>query len=573
MRSRSGNPISALVRVLLVCCLCIPVWLVFSPSASTADARPAPGEIGVSRAHDAGAVPSARHAAKQKKHKHKHRHRPHRRPVRPPVPSDPGVGSPTQPPTGSDPGVGSPPQPPAEQAPPVDPPTDTSPIPDSGSIAVPSETFVPLEAGQFPQPAGAACADNSKHIGVPSPAATTISAALAAATTGTTVHVRSGNYTENQGEWFALTMNVANVCLVSDGGPVAISAAGGQAYGLLISADDSVVEGIELRGFSYNISLGDGDRTQRRVTLENVSVSSPAGAGREGVVAYPDHRNLVGQPPVLDGLLMRNVRIEGTDIGISCNAGPCEHWWLDRVSVTGRSGSQDSGADTFAIESGRQIAVVDSVFTTSAADGIDTKATDVLVLRCQVRDASRNGIKLWFGGDVINSVVDGSGADASLVGDGAGRYRYLHNLVTRHDPGGTGYVGTWGYDTNAALQVEFTNTIFAGNATGGLYIDDSGQVSFTNNLFSDPGAKLLDYRGSVTPISAGGLAALQSGGLGSGNVLGSPGFVNRAARDYHTVASSPARNGAAAVSTLGTDLYRNARVAGPRADIGPAESP
>ena len=562
MRTAAGNVVGALVRALVACCLCIPVWYAFQLTATAADGQSPRSVVAASHSHSGAAGASARHKVKRgKKHKHKHKHR-KPRPVIPapvPHPSAPPVDEPSPPPD-------APPQP-------TDPPAGTVPIPDSGSIAFPGETFVPLEMGQFARPAAAACADNSRHIEVPSASAATISAGLAAATPGTTVHVKSGSYSENQGDWFSLAMDVANVCLVSDGGPVVLSAASGQTYGLIVSADDSVVEGIELRGFSYNISLGDGDRTQRAVTLENMVVGSPAGAWREGIIAYPDHRSLPGQPPTLDGLLLRNVRIAGTDLGISCNAGPCQHWWLDHVSVTGRSGSQDSGSDTFAVESGRQIAVVDSVFTTSAADGIDTKATDVLVLRCQVRDASRNGIKLWSGGDVINSVVDGSGADASLVGDGAGRYRYLHDLVTRHDPDGSGYVGTWGYDTNAALSVEFTNTIFSGNAAGGLFVDSNGQVNLANNLFSDTGSTLLDYRGSITLIDAGGLSTLRASGLGSGNLLGSPGFVDRSARDYHTTASSPARDSAAAAVSLGTDLYGNARVAGALADIGPAESP
>ncbi|MDP4014369.1 MAG: choice-of-anchor Q domain-containing protein [Candidatus Nanopelagicales bacterium] len=437
-------------------------------------------------------------------------------------------------------------------------------------------TFVPLEVSAFPRKAAKSCADNTRIVNVPSSRARTIAQGLSAATPGTTVRVRAGTYTEQPGEWFALELAKNNICLRSRGGRVVIRAASGQRYGLLLSGSSTVIQGIKLKGFSSGISLGAAEgSTQRRVTIQGVVVVA-RGAWRDGIVAYTDNRGSPGgrQPPAVDGLLLNNVRVRGTDIGIACNAGPCAHWWLDHVRVKGRVSSEDSGADTFAIEEGRQIAIVDSKFVTASADGIDTKANDVLVFRSAVYNAARNAIKLWRGGDVINTVVDGSGADAALVGDAAGRYRYAHVIVTRHDPGGSGYVGTWGYDGNPALRLEIVNSILSNNASGGLYVPSTAgtSVNIRRNLFSDRGEKLLDAGGTVYMITSSGLSDASAAGYGSGNQIGSPQFVKRAAHNYATAAGSRARDAAVSIPALKADFLGRPRVLGPGPDIGAVES-
>ncbi len=384
-------------------------------------------------------------------------------------------------------------------------------------------TFVPLEMRGFPGPTAGSCADNRRVIQVPSTAARTITAALARATPGTVVRVAAGRYRENPSSWFALEMSTANVCLVSVGGPAVVTAAPGQNYGLLLTASDTVVRGLTLNGFRAGISLGaSAGATQRRVSIEDVVVRGRTQGWSEGIVAYPDHRELRGRPPVVDGLLLRRVQVLDTVLGISCNAGPCVHWWLDGVRVVGRGGSEDSGADAFAVEEGRQIVLVGSTFARVSADGIDTKAADVVVLRCLVRDVGRNAIKLWRGGDVIDSAIDGSGADAALVGDAAGRYRYFRLSLTRHAPGGNGYVGTWGYDAQDPIRLEIIGSRFGGNSSGGLYVPavPGTSVALSNNLFADRGTKLLDWGGRrLFMTTPEGVAGLQAAGFGWGNRL------------------------------------------------------
>lgn len=440
-------------------------------------------------------------------------------------------------------------------------------------------TSVALELDRFPRPTDEACADNTDVIDVG--AGDSIAEAIARARPGTLVRVAPGTYTESRGDSIALTWDTPDVCLVSAGEEqVVIVPAPQQKYGISIAGDDTVISGVTLRGFDAGIGLDPGEgNTQHRVTIERVVVEEPAGESRDGIVAYTDNRAAPGTPLTVDGLLLLDVVVRGTDVAISCNAGPCAHWWLEGVEVVGRRASESSGADAFAIEEGRQIVVANSVLSGASADGIDTKASDVVVWGSRVLDVARNGVKLWRGGDVINSVVDGTGADASLVGDQPGRYRYVHTLVTHHGvPGDEQYVGAWGYDVTAAdtagFDIEFVNCIFTENATGGLYFPVAAAVSFRNTIFGDAGAdtKLVDLSGELLMATPEGLAALERGGRGRSNHLGDPAFADLGARTYVTRGASPARDAAERVAGLDVDLGGRLRAAGRGPDIGPVES-
>ncbi|MBI2706533.1 MAG: hypothetical protein HYX32_14765 [Actinobacteria bacterium] len=459
--------------------------------------------------------------------------------------------------------------------PPGPTPTTTVPPPGTTGPRPLPPTFVPLEIAQFARPAAEACADNRTVVDVAN--GQSIAAAMNAAAPGTTIRVAAGTYVESAGEPTALTWSTPNLCVVASGGPVVLRSALNQKYGIEITGDDTVIEGITLRGFEAAISLNAaGGATQRRVTIQDVGIEDMTGPQRDGIVAYGDNRGEPNDPPTVDGLLLLGVQVSGTDVGVSCNAGPCAHWWIERTTITGRTQSGGSGADTFAIEEGRQIAVVDSTMKNAGADGIDTKADDVVVFGARVLDAQRNGVKLWRGGDVIDTVVDGTGADASLVGDRAGRYRYLHTLIAHHgQPGDTQYVGWWGYDSpnEPGMRIEIVNSIFWQNATGGLFAPATADVSIRNSMFADGGAKLLDLSdGTLYDTSPAGLTALERSGRGARNLLAEPQFVSPARPDYGTLAGSRARDAGEPTAGLLRDLGGRPRVAGAGPDIGPTES-
>lgn len=431
-------------------------------------------------------------------------------------------------------------------------------------------TFVPLEIERFPRPADESCVDNTSVVRVTSAAA--LAGAIDDATPGTTVLVAPGTYTVNPEEYVALAWSTDNVCLRGEGGQAVIQAADGQSYGLETTGNDTVIDRITLRGFEAGISLGrDGGDTQQRVTIQRTIVEAMIGGFRDGIVAYGDNRQEPGSPPVLDGLLLLDVTVDSADLAVSCNSGPCAHWWLDRTKIHARADGDDTGADAFAVEEGRQIVVVDSTISGASGDGIDAKATDVVVSATRVFDVERNGIKLWHGGDVINTVVDGTGADAALVGENAARYRYVHVLVTHHAVGDFGYVGTWGYDAGDPVRLEIVNSILSDNSAGGLFVADGSQVTLQSTLMDAPGdSKLLEVDG--TEYLVDDFDDLESDGYGADNVVGDPDFVDVAGRDYRTTDASPARDAAIEIDGLDRDIDGNPRSIGDGPDIGPVES-
>ena len=432
-------------------------------------------------------------------------------------------------------------------------------------------TIVDLEVDAFPRPADEACLDNTTVVEVA--VGESIAAALEVTEPGTTIAVSAGTYVEHPGEWVALEADTDDLCLRAVGGEVVLEAASDQRRGISLTGDDMVIDGLVLRGFETGIAVDGRDReTQRALTIEDTRIEELVGEFREGIVVFAEPSDPV--TAVLDGLLLLGVEVEGTDLGVSCNVGPCEHVWVERTRIAGRAGSGDSGADALAIEEGRQIVVVDSVVEGAPADGIDTKASDVVVLGCQLFDLGRNGVKLWRGGDVINTIIDGSGADASIVGEEPGRYRYLHTLVAHHgDPGETPFVGTWSYDTpSTEITIEIVNSIFYQNSPGGFFVPDGAAVSIRNSIFHGaPGDTMLDV-GQGASYTLADLDELEDAGFGVGNVVADPGLVDPAGRDFSTDASSPARDAGEEIDGLDTDATGSDRVRGTAPDIGPVES-
>jgi hypothetical protein len=453
----------------------------------------------------------------------------------------------------------------------TEPPAADATMPGGRGPRVIPATIVDLEPDAFPRPAAEACEDNTDLIEVA--AGESIAAALAEAEPDTTVSVAAGTYMERPDEWLALDVGTDDVCLRATDGEAVLQAADDQTLGISLTGDDVVIEGFVLRGFEIGIGIdGREDETQQQLTIEDTRIEAPSGEFREGIVAFGEPSD--PSTAVLDGLLLLDVVVDGTDLGVSCNVGPCEHVWLERTRIAGRTGPEDSGADAFAIEEGRQIAVVDTVVQGAAADGIDTKADDVVVFGTQVLDVGRNGVKLWRGGDVINSVIDGTGGDASLVGEEPGTYRYLHTLVAHHgDPGDTPYVGTWSYDVGSSdLTVEIVNSIFYENSPGGFFVPRGATLSVRHSIFDGGSDHRLFDMGGDEGYTFADLAAFQQAGFGEANQVADPGFVDAAARDFSTGAASPARDAGEVVEGLDVDATGEPRVRGVAPDVGPIES-
>jgi len=258
-------------------------------------------------------------------------------------------------------------------------------------------------------------------------------------------------------------------------------------------------------------------------------------------------------------------------IGIHCGSGYAYNWRIENTRILMDNQGGGWGADAFAIEHGDNILLVNSEFTGAGADGIDTKATRVVVYGCHVHNVGHNGIKLWHGGDIINTIVNHTGADASVSAifddtDGL-RFRLLHSIVAYHNyGGGTSYNLVLGYEENPTMQVEIINSAIF-NTSGGMYVSSQADLTISHSLFhSIENNQILEHGGTNVYITDGpdGLNP-----YGAGNLVQDP-IVNNF---FYPQLNSPLIN--AGIELIEhypqKDKDGNSRIIDGTPDIGPFE--
>ena len=363
-------------------------------------------------------------------------------------------------------------------------------------------------------------------------------------------------------------------------------ASAGVTYGLEIAASRVTWSGISLEGFAADgVSIGVAGRTVRDVVLADLTVSMPRGS--DGIAIYPAGTST---RPVVDGLLVERVVVQGADLGFTVSTGPVRSVALVAVVVVNRGGDgSDSGSDGIAVESGDNVLLDGLEVTRASADGIDIKATRVAVVSAHVHHVVRNGIKLWRGGDVIDSLVHDTGADAAIVLDAEDgettRYRIVNTTVAFHNraTGASSYSMTVAYDDpRAAVELEIAGSVFHG-CTGPIAVSRGTRLSIRNSLLAPaPGGTVLEYawdgQTSRTIEASQGVAALSLAGTASANLpFGTnPRFTDPDAKTipgFRPEPGSPLVDaGVAAAPFPAYDLVRAARTQGPRPDLGPLEA-
>jgi hypothetical protein len=300
---------------------------------------------------------------------------------------------------------------------------------------------------------------------------------------------------------------------------------GGEKYGILVEASDVMVSGLSMEGYTAAISVGKYGTTVSRLVFTNLNVVGVPNESANGIASYYNN----GATPIVAGLLVSNVTMSLVTEGVACSGGPCTHWWLERVWMSGSDYIMYDGygAKAILIDQGRQIVMVSVTITKSTGNGIDVTARDVVIVGAEIRNAKGSSIQLAQGGDVHNSLTEGPSTSSPLSGSFAGRYRYVQCTVRNHNPGVPSYVGIWGYSQEAGMVVEIIGSRFQGNAivpSGGFFVPNTSgsQVNLTSNVFCDGGTRLLERGvGGVTLMTdASGLQQLVTRGWGSGNSLG-----------------------------------------------------
>ncbi len=399
-------------------------------------------------------------------------------------------------------------------------------------------------------------------------------AAVEKARKGDVVWVHDGTYKVGASDdEFALRLAHPGVTLAAAPGAKPVLLPGGEAgYGLSLEADDLVVDGFSLRGFRQaSVYFGKREGTVKNVVLARVRIEG----GIDGIRSIPREGG-DDAAPVVRGLLVFDATIEGAQIGFNCGEGPCNDVRLERVRVRGarKAGEkgEGSGEDAIAFERGDNVAIVGAEVQKVGADGIDVKATRVAIVASAVRGVGRNGIKLWHGGDVVNCLVHGTGADAAIVLDGGGDYRILHTTVAHHAVGFDSYALTAGYDhADDKGTLRIVSSIFAENG-GPVWVSRGLALEVIDSSFSGSRNKLEIVRGTEPEITVGP-------GGGKPDVLGKasrgvhidepPRFVDPKAGNYHLAPQSPARDqGQPDAPYPTTDLDGRPRVQGAAADLG-----
>ncbi len=410
-------------------------------------------------------------------------------------------------------------------------------------------TFVDLDMGAFPvlppndvptSDVLHVAADGSDSTGdgsLDAPLAS-IQAAIDRAGDGTTIVVGGGTYDTS-----GLEIATDGLTIMAEPGAAVELRSSAGTQGIAISgANRVVIRGINLVGFT-EAGVAFNGASQREIVLAEMTIDGSA----EGIVLWGD---------VLDGFLVYDVRITNADlIGLHAGNGTGNNWRIEGVRIEMRGGADGSGADAFAIEHGDNILLVNTEVSGASADGIDTKATRVVIYGCYVHDIGRNGIKLWDGGDVINTVMHDTGADAAFVVERGPRVRILHSVMAHHAPGAYGM--TLGYDSpSASIGFEIIDsTVFD---MGAIWTNPATTLSISHSIFHDFPDEILAGQNPGSPSD-----------YGAGNQITDP----QLDAQYRPAPGGPAVNRGEALPSDYPDHDKdgNSRVQGDAPDVGPFE--
>lgn len=393
--------------------------------------------------------------------------------------------------------------------------------------------------------------------------------AIEIARSGDSIVIRGGVYHEvDEEHQRALVIDKERLTISGyPGEEVVIEKTGDIDYGIEIDAGHVAIRNITIRGFLYSIGIEPSGL--ENFVFAGIKIEAPPQeAWSEGIVFY-------GQgSPVVEGVLFRGIEISGiSGMGISCNFGPCNNIKGEWIEVRG-SGGNDTAADGFAIERGDNILLYKYTAIGVAGDGIDIKGSRPVVISAYLRDVGRNAIKFWQGGDAINCVSIGSGADAAIVFDAGGDYRVLNSLIAYHAYNQyTAYVMTVSYDhPDDRGSIIIANSVFI-HHTGGIYIAPNFDISIRNNLITDLGNEPYLQVGDSAYSRSEVSGAIQTNGWGGGNFIDvDPHYSNLENGNLDFPPSSPLCNNGIVVDHFPSeDFNGNPRILGPSPDIGPVE--
>ncbi len=385
-----------------------------------------------------------------------------------------------------------------------------------------------------------------------------LAGALAQAHAGDTIELAPGTYREQD-----LVLRQSGVRILGAGATLAGPGVGAGANGLSVEGADKIaISGLTISGFDWGLLLDSGSQISlRRLTITGNETGLRATGGSDS--------------GAVSGLLVSHLRSEHNRLlGFDCSPGPCNGLRIDHSSFSYNGADNDTAADGVGFEPGSaNIRVTASRAIGNAGDGFDFKARNVAVIGSRAQDNRRNGIKLWQGGKIVNSVSTGNGL-AGLVLEPDPSFGRVRFLVENSLFSGNGFAGGGDYGEYAGLdggseRLVLRNDVFALNYSAFAF-GDGVELVEDHNLFFNPNRDYeLDWHGrtfSADEIRSGAWSRA-TGGQGGGDLLADP----QLGENLQPAPSSPAIDAGSRRGAPRRDIDGRRRPRGHGVDLGPFE--
>lgn len=259
--------------------------------------------------------------------------------------------------------------------------------------------------------------------------------------------------------------------------------------------------------------------TNDNIRIENVEISK-ADTGIHLTVGESGKKPDFGS---VTNVIMNGLYIHDNGVGgIDCTPGPCVGITVTNsiLEKNGISSDGNFGADGFAVEVGEDIFLENITSRNNGGDGVDIgsrtpifsqKSANVSVTNSQIYGNGLNGLKLWNGGKIVNTIVKSNGiAGLALIYNA--RYEIVNSLLAGNGIQGRDYGAIIGYDEpvplgkNDNLQVYFFNNIVYKNSPGadptGIYLGRGVSFYSDNNVwFSRNDEEIYNERDQVSYAS------------------------------------------------------------------------